>query len=99
MFPDWGIRAETYGRLAIRTLSEVPGSTLLDMGRLFADEPYRRAAVARLSDEFLKGSWQNFESLSPAAKVDVVQAPMARPMALLSRPRVRAVLASSDAKL
>jgi hypothetical protein len=51
MFPDWGIRSETYGRLAIRTLSEVPGATLLDMGRLFADEPYRRAAVARLSDD------------------------------------------------
>lgn len=99
MFPDWGIRSETYGRLAIRTLSEVPGATLLDMGRLFADEPYRRAAVARLSDEFLKGSWQNYEALSPAAKVDVVQAPMARLMALLSRPHVRAVLASPDPKV
>jgi hypothetical protein len=99
MFPDWGIRSETWGRLAIRTLSEVPDATLLDMGRLFADEPYRRAAVARLSDDFLKGSWQNYETLSPAAKVDVVQAPMARLMALLSRPRVRAVLASPDPKL
>ncbi len=99
MFPDWGIRSETYGRLAIRTLSEVPGATLLDMGRLFADEPYRRAAVARLSDDFLKASWQNYETLSPAAKVDVVQAPMARLMALLSRPHVRAVLASPDPKV
>ncbi len=99
MFPDWGIRSETYGRLAIRTLSEVPGSTLLDIGRLFADEPYRRAAMARLSDDFLKSSWQNYEALSPAAKVDVVQAPMARLMALLSRPKVRAVLASPEPKL
>jgi hypothetical protein len=99
MFPDWGIRSETYGRLAIRTLSEVPGSTLLDIGRLFADEPYRRAAVTRLSDDFLKSSWQNYEVLSPAAKVDVVQAPMARLMALLSRPKVRAVLASPEPKL
>jgi hypothetical protein len=99
MFPDWGIRSETWGRLAIRTLSEVPGSTLLDIGRLFADEPYRRAAVARLSDDFLKSSWQNYEALSPAAKVDVVQAPMARLMALLSRPKVRTVLASPEPKL
>jgi hypothetical protein len=99
MFPDWGIRSETWGRLAIRTLSEVPGATLLDMGRLFADEPYRQAAVARLNDEFLVSSWQNYEGLSPAAKVDVVQAPMARVMALLSRPRVRAVLASPEPKL
>ena len=99
MFPDWGIRSETWGRLAIRTLSEVPDATLLDMGRLFADEAYRRAAVARLRDDYLVASWQNYEALSPAAKVDVVQAPMARVMALLSRPRVRAVLASPEPKL
>ncbi len=100
MFPDWGIRSEIFGRLAIRTLSEVPQATLLDMGRLFSDEPYRRAAIARVAgDAFLSNSWQNYESLSPAAKVDVVQAPMARTMALLSRPRVRAVLASPDPKL
>jgi hypothetical protein len=99
MFTDWGIRSETYGRLSIRTLSEVPGATLMDMGRLFADEPYRRAAIARLRDPFLISSWQNYEALSPAAKVDVVQAPMARVMALLSRPRVRAVLANPEPKL
>jgi hypothetical protein len=99
MFPDWGIRSETYGRLAIRTLSDVPGATLMDMGRLFADESYRRAAIARLRDPFLISSWQNYEALSPAAKVDVVQAPMARVMALLSRPRVRTVLANPEAKL
>lgn len=99
MFSDWGIRSETFGRLGIRTLSEVPGATLADLGRLFADEPYRRAAVARLSDGFLRSSWQNYEALSPAAKVDVVQAPMSRSVALLSRPRVRAVLASVDPKV
>lgn len=100
MFSDWGIRSETFGRLAIRTLSEVPGATLMDMGRLFSEEPYRRAAIARLvGDAFLSSSWQNYEALSPAAKVDVVQAPMARVMALLSRPRVRAVLANPEPKL
>jgi hypothetical protein len=96
---DWTIRSEIWGRLAIRTASGIPSSTLLDVGRLFEEEPYRRTAVARLSDDFLKSSWQNYEALSPAAKVDVVQAPMARLMALLSRPRVRAVLASPEPKL
>jgi hypothetical protein len=99
MFPDWGIRSETYGRLALRTLAEVPGASLLDMGRLFAEEPFRRDAVARLSDPYLLGSWQGYETLSPAAKADVVQAPMSRVMALLARPRVRAVLASPQPKL
>ena len=99
MFSEWGIRSETFGRLGIRTLSEVPGATLMDLGRLFADEGYRRAAVARLSDSFLRDSWCNYEGLSPASRVDVVQAPMARVMALLARPRVRAVLASADPRV
>jgi len=99
LVPEWGIRSEVFGRLGIRTLAEVPGATLLDLGRLFADSSYRRAAVERLSDGFLRQAWGNYESLSPAAKVDVVQAPLARTMALLARPRVRAVLASADPKI
>jgi hypothetical protein len=95
----WGVRSEFYGRLAIRTLSEVPGASLADMGRLFFEEPYRRAAIARLRDPFLISSWQAYEGLSEAAKAEHVQAPMARVMTLLSRPRVRAVLASAEPKL
>jgi len=49
----WGVRSDFYGRLAIRTLSEVPGASLADMGRLFYEEPFRRAAIARLRDPFL----------------------------------------------
>jgi hypothetical protein len=99
IFPDWGIRSEIYGRLSIRTLAEVPGATLADMGRLFFEEPYRRAAVARLRDPFLISAWQSFEALSPAAKAEHVQAPMSRAMALLSRPLVRSVLANPSSKL
>lgn len=95
----WGVRSDFYGRLAIRTLSEVPGASLADMGRLFYEEPFRRAAIARLRDPFLISSWQSYESLSPAAQAEHVQAPMARVMTLLSRPQVRAVLASPDPKL
>lgn len=99
MFPEWGIRSEIFGRLGIRTLSAIPGATLMSLGQLFADESYRRAAVGNLDDEFLRQSWAQYESLSPAAKVDVVQAPLSRVMALLSRPRVRAVVASPDPRL
>jgi hypothetical protein len=99
LVPEWGIRSEVFGRLGIRTLAEVPGATLLDLGRLFADANYRRAAVARLSDGFLRQAWMNYEALSPAAQADVVQAPMSRTMALLARPRVRSVLASADPKI
>jgi hypothetical protein len=95
----WGVRSDFYGRLAIRTLSEVPSASLADMGRLFFEVSFRRAAIARLRDPFLISSWQSYESLSPAAQAEHVQAPMARVMTLLSRPRVRAVLASPEPKL
>jgi hypothetical protein len=95
----WGVRSDFYGRLAIRTLSEVPDATLADMGRLFYEEPYRHAAVARLRDPFLISSWQAYASLSDAAKAEHVQAPMARVLTLLSRPKVRAVLANPEPKL
>ncbi len=95
----WGVRSDFYGRLAIRTLSEVPGASLADIGRLFYEDGFRRAAIARLRDPFLISSWQSYESLSPAAQAEHIQAPMARVMTLLSRPRVRAVLASPEPKL
>ena len=95
----WGVRSETYRRLGIRTLAEVPGASLADIGRLFNDEGYRRRAVARLRDPFLISAWQDYESLSAGAKAEHVQAPMARVMTLLSRPRVRAILANPDPKL
>jgi hypothetical protein len=95
----WGVRSDFYGRLAIRTLSEIPGATLADIGRMFYEEPFRRSAVALLRDPFLISSWQSYESLSPAAQAEHVQAPMARVMTLLARPRVRVVLASREPKL
>jgi hypothetical protein len=95
----WGVRSEFYGRLAFRTLSEIPGASLSDMGRLFYDEPYLQAAIARLSDPYLIASWQGYLALSAQARAEHVQAPMARVMTLLSRPRVRAILASADPKL
>ncbi len=95
----WGVRSEFYGRLAFRTLSEIPGASLSDMGRLFHDEAFLQAAIARLSDPYLVSSWQGYLALSPAARAEHVQAPMARVMTLLSRPRVRAILAAPTPKL
>jgi len=100
IFADvWGVRSDYYARLAMRTLAEVPGATLADMGRLFFEPAFRRAAGARLGDPFLVASWQSFEALSEAAQAEHVAAPMNRVMGLLSRPRVRAVLANPAPKL
>jgi hypothetical protein len=95
----WGVRTDFYLRLAIRTLAEMPGATLADIGRLFLDERFRGAAIARLRDPFLVSAWQGYGALSPGAQAEHVQAPMNRIMALLSRPHIRAVLAAPDPKL
>ncbi len=100
IFSDaWGVRSEQYLRLAIRSLSEVPGATLGDIGRLFSSEPFLQQMIARLSDPFLVGAWEQYLALPAGSKVEHVQAPMARLMTLLSRPRVRAVLANPEPKL
>jgi hypothetical protein len=94
----WGVRTDFYLRLAIRSLAGVD-ATLADAGRLFFDEPFRRAAVARLHDPFLVASWQGYEALSAPARAEQVQAPMNRIMGLLSRSRLRAALAAPNPKL
>jgi hypothetical protein len=95
----WGVRTDHYLRLAFRTLGEVPGASLTDVARLFYEEPFRARALAGLRDPFLRASWASFAALSPAAQAEHVQAPLARVMSLLSRPRVRGVLASPGARL
>jgi hypothetical protein len=95
----WGVRTDFYLRLGVRTLAEVPNATLADIGRLFFDEPFRRDAIARLHDPFLVAAWQSYAALSTGAQAEHLQAPMARIMALLSRPKVRAILASPEPKL
>jgi hypothetical protein len=99
IFSDWGIRSETYGRLAIRSLCEMPGATLADTGRLFTSEPFLRSVIARLQDSYLIEAWKQYLALPAGSKIEHVQAPMARVSALLARPRVRSVLASPEPKL
>jgi hypothetical protein len=95
----WGVRTDFYLRLAIRSLSEIPGATLADIGRLFFDERFLRQALTKLSDPFLVAAWQSYLNLSSAARAEHVQAPMNRIMALLSRPQIRGLLALPGATL
>jgi hypothetical protein len=95
----WGQRSDYYGRLALRTLADVPGATLADFGRLFFEPAFRRRALASLSDPWLAGAWQSYEALSPGEQAQHVQAPMAKVMGLIARPAVRRVLAQPAPKL
>ena len=100
VFKDsWGVRTDMYLRLGLRTLAELPNPVLTDWLRLFTDAGFRRAAIARLSDPLLIGAWQSYEALSPAEQHQHLMAPLAKVVALLSRPALRGVLGQARPKL
>jgi hypothetical protein len=93
LFKDaWGPRIDTYIRLGVRTLAEVPGATLLDLPQLFLNDAARTRAVGYLRDPLLVGQWQVFEGLSEPERMQHLQAPLSRVMSLITRPPVQAVL-------
>lgn len=96
---NWGIRSSHYGRMALRTLTEIPGARLTDLGRLFADPGFRRQAVGNLRDPLMRAAWAQYEQLSPGEAATHIQPFMTKASTLLSRPTVRAVLASSNPSL
>jgi hypothetical protein len=92
LFKDaWGPRTDAYIRLGVRTLADVPGSTLLDLPQLFLDAQARRRAVGFLSDPLLIGQWQVFDGLSEVERMQHLQAPLSRVLSLITRPPVQAV--------
>jgi hypothetical protein len=92
LFKDvWGPRSDDYIRLGVRTLAEVPGTTLLDLPHLFLDAGARQRAVRVLRDPLLVGQWQALERLSEVDRAQHLQAPLSRIMNLITRPAVQAV--------
>lgn len=93
LFKDaWGPRIDSYLRLALRTLAEVPGATLLDLPQLFLDTEARRRAVGFLRDPLLIGQWELFDhGISEAERMQHIQAPLSRVLSLITRPPVQAV--------
>jgi Type IV secretion-system coupling protein DNA-binding domain len=92
LFKDaWGPRIDSYLRLGLRTLAEVPGSSLLDLPQLFLDSQARRRAVGMLRDPLLVGQWEVLGQLSEAERMQHLQAPLSRIFSLITRPPVRAV--------
>jgi hypothetical protein len=100
IFKDsWGVRTDTYLRLGLRTLAELPNPVLTDWLRLFTEPGFRRRSVARLSDPLLIGAWHSYAPISAGEQHQHVAAPMSKVIALLSRPAVRGVLAQRHPKL
>ncbi len=90
----WGVRIDSYLRMGLRTLAELPGPVVLsDWMRLYSEPALRRSAVARLRDPILSAQWRTYEeSLSSAEQFQHIAPALSRITSLLSRPALRNII-------
>jgi len=55
----WSARMEYILRNSLLSLTEIPGSTLVDVLRLLSEDDYRNKMVQKMKDETLKSFWVN----------------------------------------
>jgi len=68
----WGPRLEHVFHNAILALMDTPGSTLLGVYRMLADDDYRREVVSRVKDPIVKMFWEkDFEEYPPQFRKEV----------------------------
>jgi hypothetical protein len=93
----WGPRTGQLAHMALLTLARRPGSTLLDLPRLFLDERFRAGVLADLDDPVGLGpDWHWFEGL-PARERNTVIAPLLNKVRqFTARPSVRAIIGQAS---
>ncbi|MEX1138926.1 MAG: type IV secretion system DNA-binding domain-containing protein [Bacteroidota bacterium] len=69
----WGPRLEHLLRHALFSLLDYPGSTLLDVTRIFTDSPFRLKVISCITEEVIKAFWLNeFDKYSPWLRSEAV---------------------------
>ncbi len=96
----WGVRIDSYLRMGLRTLAELPNPVLSDWMRLYTDPGLRRTALARVRDPILTAQWRVYEeSLSEAEQFQHIAPALSRITSLLARPALRNIINQPDPKL
>lgn len=97
-YRDLGPRSTDILSASLYALSRVPGSTLMDLLRLWSEPLYRASVAARVAgDPVLSGFFAWFEGLGVAERNFILAAPMNKVRPLLQRPVVRNVIAAPRA--
>ena len=93
----WGSRLEHILRIALLTLTEKPGHTLLDALRLFDDSDFRKDIVEQLEDDILKRFWiEEFGRYSKSYRTEAI-APIQNKLGeFLINPALRKVFESPE---
>jgi len=89
----WGVRMEHVFRNSLFVLLERDGSTLPDVLRLYADKGFRRAAVAKCTNEVVRNFWKHeFENYPPRLQAEAVGPIQNKLGAFLADPRLYRIL-------
>jgi energy-coupling factor transporter ATP-binding protein EcfA2 len=100
LFRDhWGIRSESWLRVALVTLAHDSQATLGDLRFLFSDDVYRRRLVGKIRDPLLAATWAAFEAMSPGEKANQLGSPLTKMNELLGRRVVRTILSQPQPTL
>lgn len=96
---SWGVRTDTYLGMGLRLIAEDRGASLIDWPRVYSDASYRHRLVSRITDPVQRSAWNAYEALSAAEQTTYVAPAMGKILSMISRPRLRAVIAQPQPKL
>jgi Type IV secretion-system coupling protein DNA-binding domain len=89
----WGVRTAQLAHMGLLTLARRPGSTLLDLPRLYLDSAFRARVLSGLDDPVgLEPDWRWFEMLSAREQATVIAPLLNKIRQFTARPSIRAVV-------
>jgi hypothetical protein len=93
----WGPRTGQLAHMGLLTLAKRPGSTLVDLPRLFLDPAFRREVLTGLDDPVgLEPDWRWFSSLPEREQATVVAPLLNKVRQFTARPSIRAIVGQAE---
>ncbi len=89
----WGVRMEHVLRNSLYALLERDGSTLIDILRLYSNDPFRKSVVARIRNQVVRDFWRHeFAGYQPRQRSEAVAPIQNKLGALLADPTLHQIL-------
>ncbi|MBM3205289.1 DUF87 domain-containing protein [Candidatus Shapirobacteria bacterium] len=90
---SWGPRLEYILRNVLLTLTQTPGSTLIDITRILTEKDFRRHIVERLNDQVLRNFWLNeFEKMPDRLQQEAISPILNKVGQFVSSPSIRSII-------
>jgi hypothetical protein len=97
---SWGPRLEYILRNTIMTLVNKPGSTLVDVPRILADEKFRRSVVSKCKDKVLFNFWTNeFDKMSDKLRTEAISPIQNKVGQFVTSPMIRGIIGHSHSTI